>query len=96
MVKTLFVVIIHMYVVMTTSSSSLLFSYDILVAYQNINCLVRKLKKDNIFGHEVSGHEHEKGGNFNNFYEGIMTIFYQNRFINNLNSEIVSFRKCFP
>ena len=63
-------------------------SYDILVAYQSINFLVRKLKKDNIFGHEVSGHEHEKGGNFNNFYEGIMTIFYQSRFINNRNSEI--------
>ena len=96
MVKTLFVVIIHIYVVMTTSSSSLLSFVRYTCGISKHKCFGQEAKKGNIFGHEVSGHEHEKGGNFNNFYEGIMTIFYQNRFINNLNSEIVSFRKCFP
>ena len=73
-------------VVMTTSTSSLLLLNDILVVYKNIQFLVRKLKKGNIFeilplltftcGHQIySGHEHEKGGNFDNFYVEIIMIF---------------------
>ena len=44
-----FVVIVHIYAVMTTSSSSLIFSNDILVAYQNINSFVQKAQEMQYF-----------------------------------------------